>query len=60
MSADDPLTKAEALLARLEAARTELEETDVPDEAIKIIEQLADLARQIEAELQRAREQEGA
>ena len=55
MSADEALSKAEDLLARLEAARTRLEATEDPDEAIDILQQLAELAREIEAELQRAR-----
>ena len=55
MSADESLTKAEALLARLEAARARLESTDDPDQAIEVLQELADLAREIEAELQRAR-----
>jgi hypothetical protein len=55
VSADEALTKAEDLLARLEAARAKLEATEDPDEAIDILQQLAELAREIEAELQRAR-----
>ena len=55
MSADESLTKAEQLLARLEAARSRLESTDDPDQAIEVLQELADLAREIEAELQRAR-----
>jgi exonuclease VII small subunit len=55
VSADESLTKAEALLARLEAARARLEATDDPDQAIEVLQELADLAREIEAELQRAR-----
>ena len=55
MSADEALTKAEELLARLEAARARLEATDDPDKAIEVLQELADLAREIEAELQRAR-----
>ena len=55
MSADESLTKAEGLLARLEAARTRLEETDDPDRAIEVLQELAELAREIEVELQRAR-----
>jgi exonuclease VII small subunit len=55
MSADESLTKAEELLARLEAARARLESTDDPDQAIEVLQELADLAREIEAELQRAR-----
>ena len=55
MSADEALTKAEELLARLEAARARLESTDDPEQAIEVLQELADLAREIEAELQRAR-----
>jgi hypothetical protein len=55
MNADESLTKAEGLLVRLEAARARLEATDDPDQAIEVLQELADLAREIEAELQRAR-----
>jgi exonuclease VII small subunit len=55
MSADESLTRAEELLARLETARARLESTDDPDQAIEVLQELADLAREIEAELQRAR-----
>ncbi len=55
MSAEDPLDKAELLLERLEAARAKLEATDDPDEAIEVLQELATLAKEIEAELQRAR-----
>jgi hypothetical protein len=55
MSADESLTKAETLLARLEAARARLEQTEEPDQAIEVLQELADLAKEIEVELQRAR-----
>jgi hypothetical protein len=55
MSADESLSRAERLLARLEAARTRLEETDEPDRAIEILQELSDLAKEVEAELQRAK-----
>ena len=54
-NADESLTKAEALLARLEAARVRLEETEEPDQAIEVLQELAELAKEIEAELQRVR-----
>ncbi len=56
MSADESLTKAEDLLARLEAARQRLEETEDPEQAIEVLQELADLAKEVEAELQRARQ----
>jgi len=55
MSAEESLTKAETLLARLEAARTRLEQTEDPDQAIEVLQELADLAKEIEVELQRAK-----
>ena len=55
MNTEDSLQKAEDLLARLEAARARLESTDDPDQAIEVLQELAQLAREVEAELQRAR-----
>lgn len=57
MSAEESLAKTEELLARLEAARARLESTGEGDEevAIEVLQELAELAKQIEAELQRAR-----
>jgi hypothetical protein len=53
--ADESLDRAEELLARLESAREKLETTDDPDQAIEVLQELSDLARQIEVELQAAR-----
>jgi hypothetical protein len=55
MTSEESLSKAEHLLARLEEARTRLDETDDPDKAIEILQELADLAKEVEAEIQRAR-----
>ena len=55
MSADESLEKAEELLGRLEAARARLEATDDPQQAIEVLQELSDLAKAIESELQRAR-----
>jgi hypothetical protein len=55
VSAEESLSKAEDLLVRLESARTQLEETEDPDRAIEILQELAELAKEVEAELQRAR-----
>jgi hypothetical protein len=55
MSSDESLANAENLLARLEEARTRLDQTEEPDKAIEILQELADLAREVEAELQRAK-----
>ena len=55
MTSDESLSSAENLLARLEAARARLEETQDPDQAIEILQELAELAKEVEAELQRAK-----
>jgi hypothetical protein len=52
---DDPLDRAEELLGRLEAARSRLEATEDPQAAIEVLQELSDLAKAIESELQRAR-----
>ena len=57
---DDALTRAEQLLQRLESTRGELEklsQTDDADRALEILGELADLSRQVEEELQRAKRQ---
>ena len=55
MSADESLARAEELLARLEKVRARLEATEDPDEAIAVLQELAEIARQVETELERAR-----
>ncbi|MFL5954976.1 MAG: hypothetical protein ACJ76I_12815 [Gaiellaceae bacterium] len=55
MTADESLNNAENLLARLEAARARLDDTQDPDQAIEILQELAELAKEVEAELQRAK-----
>ena len=56
MSAD-PLAQAEALLTRLESARARLEQTDDPDTALELLEEIAQLAREAHAEIERAKDQ---
>jgi hypothetical protein len=58
MSADESLAKAEELLARLEATRGNLEklsEANDAERALDILGELADLSRQVEEELHRAK-----
>jgi hypothetical protein len=59
-SVDESLARAEGLLARLSERREELERLAAADDidgdaAVDVIAELADLARQIEAELTQAR-----
>jgi len=53
MSANEALEKAEELLARVEATRQRLETAD-PEQAVEIIQELAELAKQVDAEIERA------
>jgi hypothetical protein len=58
VSADEALNRAEELLARLEAARVELEQLNQADDAeraLDILGELAELSKAIEEELQRAK-----
>jgi hypothetical protein len=54
MSAHDSLAKAEELLARVEAARQRLEGAD-PEQAIEILQELSDLAKQVDVAIDEAR-----
>jgi hypothetical protein len=60
MSAEDSLRRAEDLLEQLEKARTRLEQTEDPEAAIEVLSELAEIAKQVEAELARARREAGA
>jgi len=58
VSAEESLVRAEELLARLESRRAELERlarNDDAESAIDVLTELADLTRQVEAELAKAR-----
>jgi hypothetical protein len=53
------LQRAEVLLERLERTRQELESTQDPDRAIEILSELAEIAKEVEAELARAKKEAG-
>jgi hypothetical protein len=60
MSTEESLSRAEELLARLEAARGELDrlaeqEGASPDRALEILSELSELAKSVEEELERAK-----
>ncbi|TML50211.1 MAG: hypothetical protein E6F93_02480 [Actinobacteria bacterium] len=59
MSSKDALERAESLLERLERTRQELESTQDPDRAIEILSELAEIAKEVEAELARAKKEAG-
>ena len=56
-SAEESLQRAEGLLERLERSRQELESTQDPDRAIEILSELAEIAKEVEAELERAKKE---
>ncbi len=60
MATEDSLNRAEELLARLEAARGELDqlangEGGSPDRALELLGELSELAKGVEEELERAK-----
>jgi len=55
MTSDERLQRAEELLGRLEAARARLEATDDPDQALEILTELAEIAKQVEGEISAAK-----
>ena len=58
MSAEDSLTRAEELLARLERARAELErlsQANDAEKALDVLAELSELSKAIEEELQNAK-----
>jgi exonuclease VII small subunit len=55
MSGPEPVRRLEELLERLESARVELEQTDDADRAVAILQELAELAKEVQTEVERAR-----
>jgi hypothetical protein len=53
--AEDALRRAEELLERLEETRARLESTADPDQAIDVLTELAEIAKQVEVEIEQAR-----
>ncbi len=53
--AEERLRSAEQLLDRLERTRERLEQTSDPDEAIAILTELAEIAKEVEGQLQQAK-----
>jgi hypothetical protein len=55
MTAEESLARAESLLERLDATRSKLEATDDPEQAIELLAELSDLAKEVQAEIERAK-----
>ena len=54
--AEESLKRAEELLDRLEAVRARLEATEDPHAAIDMLTELSEIAKQVDAELTRAKQ----
>ena len=52
---EENLTKAEELLERLDDARSRLEAATDPDQAIEILSELSEIAKDVEAEIAKAK-----
>jgi hypothetical protein len=57
VSVDDSLARVEELFARTEELRAQLEQTEEPEAAHDVLEQLTELLKEVEAEIRRARQQ---
>ena len=55
MNAEDSLRRAEELLQRLEQARGRLEGTEDPEEALAVLTELSEIAKEVEGEISRAK-----
>ncbi|MGH3022634.1 MAG: hypothetical protein ACRDNI_03165 [Gaiellaceae bacterium] len=55
MSEPDPVARLQELLEKVEAARTELEAAEDPERAVRVLQELSELAREVQAEVDRAR-----
>jgi hypothetical protein len=51
----DPLDRASELLAQLEKKRAELEQTEDSEQAVQLLGEITDLAKEAHAEIERAR-----
>ena len=55
MTEDASLERVQALLVRLEEVRAQLEATDDPEKAVDILAELAEIAKAVETEVERAK-----
>jgi hypothetical protein len=51
----DAVARLQELLEKVESARAQLEATDDPERAVEILQELADLAKEVQAEVDNAR-----
>jgi hypothetical protein len=51
----DAVARLQELLEKVESARAELETADDPERAVQVLQELADLAKEVQTEVERAR-----
>jgi hypothetical protein len=49
------VARLQELLEKVESARAELETADDPERAVQVLQELADLAKEVQTEVERAR-----
>jgi hypothetical protein len=54
-AAPEPVRRLQELLDRLEVARAELEHAEDPERAVEILQELSELAKEVQAEIDQAR-----
>jgi chromosome segregation ATPase len=55
MGEPDAVARLQELLEKVESARAQLEEVDDSEQAVQILQELSDLAKEVQAEVERAR-----
>jgi hypothetical protein len=55
LTAEESLARAEELLARLEATRVKLEETTDQEAALELLDELSQLAKDVQAQIEQAK-----
>jgi hypothetical protein len=55
MSDQNPAERLQELLERLEGARARLEAAEDPEQAVEVLGELGELAREVQVEIERAR-----
>jgi hypothetical protein len=55
VSEPDAVARLQELLEKVESARAQLEATDDPERAVEVLQELADLAKEVQAEVENAR-----
>jgi hypothetical protein len=55
VSGPDAVARLQELLEKVETARAQLEASDDPERAVEILQELAELAKEVQAEVENAR-----